>query len=404
MPDRYLDLYAPLVSLGAPQSAPLSPRPVRYNFGQGLAAPETFPVETLAECAAKVFAHGADALEYFDPSGNEAEMLFGHLGLRTELAKWISTRQGTDISPEHVLLTQGSAQGLGLIANAFVGPGDGVIVEDSTFRCTVHWMRCAGGTIATVPVEQDGMNIDAVEAQLERFAAQRIRPKVIYTIPTFHLPTGTVLSLEKRQRLLELAREWNVIVLEDNVYAELRYAGEPVPSLLSVDDAGSVVQSDSFSKMIAPGIRLGWVVAPAPVIEALAAIRQDLGVSQIIGKMMEFYLQSGDLPPHLDAANAVYRHKRDAAIAAMESYCGDAVRFDVPAGSFYLWVEMSPDFDWEGVRAECFEHGVYYRPGEMFSANDTSRHYFRLAFSYLNEADIDAGIRILGDVVAQRQP
>ena len=318
-------------------------------------------------------------------------------------ADWIVARQGAQLDVENLILTQGSAQGLALVANTLVGPGDGVIIEETTFRCTTHFMRCAGGVIATVPVDDNGMDVDAVEACLKDFARRRIRPKIIYTIPTFHLPTGTVLARERRDQLLALAAAWNVIVLEDNVYAELRYAGSPVPSLLALDQHGSVVQSDSFSKMIAPGIRLGWLAGPEELIDTMAAVRQDLGVSQLLSRIMELYMRTGDLAAHIDEATAVYRRKRDVAMAAMDAHCGNAVSYRVPEGSFYLWVEMDAQLDWTGVRAKCLERGVYYRPGEMFATDQSSRQYFRLAFSYLPESDIEEGIRILGQVLSENQ-
>lgn len=401
MRDRYLDLYSPLVSLGAPPPAfAKPPGRVQYNFGQGLAAPETFPISTLRSCAQAVFdSSGVDALEYFDPAGDEADMLLGHRGLREQLASWMLARQGIKDDADNFILTQGSAQGLALVASTFVGPGDGVIVEDTTFRCALHYMRCAGATVATVAVDSNGMDVDAVAAELESFARRRIRPKLIYTIPTFHLPTGTVLSEDRRNSLLSLASEWNVLILEDHVYAELRYAGSPVPSIASLDRDGSVIQSDSFSKMIAPGIRIGWLAAPHRVTETFAGVRQDLGVSQVLARMMEAYMRTGELPGHLQRATELYRRKRDAAVEAMTKYCGNWATYRVPEGSFYLWVELPGAIDWKAVREECLQHGVYYRPGETFSTHDNAKQHFRLAFSYSTEEDIDKGIAILGEVV-----
>ena len=402
MPNRYLDLYSPLVSLGAPAAFPKPLGPVRFNFGQGLAAPETFPTDVLSACSAEVFASaGGDALEYFDPAGEEIDMLMGHRGLRQRLAEWIHERQGVPIGPDNIILTQGSAQGLALMANTFVGPGDGVIVEETTFRCALHFLRCAGGVIATVPLDEGGMVIDEVADRLESFAARRIRPKVIYTIPTFHLPTGTVLAKDRRDQLLALAEEWNLMILEDNVYAELRYEGEAEQSLLALDRRGSVVQSDSFSKMIAPGIRIGWLAGPTEVTDTFASVRQDLGVSQLLCRMMEAYMSRGELAGHIDRATTLYRSKRDAAMRAMDKHCSAWATYGVPQGSFYLWVELAPGIDWQAVRDDCLARGVYYRPGELFGSPENGAEHFRLAFSYLQEDEIEAGIAVLGEVVRQ---
>jgi 2-aminoadipate transaminase len=404
MSNRYLDLYSPLVSLGGPPAAgAVPPEEMRFNFGQGLAAPETFPLSSLRSCSDAVFdSVGLSALEYFDPTANESDMLLGFGGLRESIAEWILTRQGRDYGADGIILTLGSAQGLSLMANTFVGPGDGVIVEETTFRCALHFMRCAGGVVSTVPIDDDGMDVNAVAEELESFARRRIRPKVIYTIPTFHLPTGTVLSEERRRQLLALTEEWNVLVLEDNVYGELRYGGTPAPSLAFLDQEGLVVQSDSFSKMIAPGIRIGWLAGPHEVIDTFAAVRQDLGISQISSRMMDLYMRSGELPEHLEKANVVYRRKRDAAVQAMEKYCSEWATYRIPDGSFYLWVQMDPRIDWNVTREECRARGVYYRAGETFATNGNASQHFRLAFSYMSEDQIEEGIAILGEVVNRR--
>lgn len=299
------------------------------------------------------------------------------------------------------MLTSGSVQGIALAINAFLGPGDAAIVEAATFPYALRYISGTGAQIFTVPVDDDGMDVDGVEERLEEIEAAGLRPKLIYTIATFQLPTGTVLSLPRRKRLLELAQDWNVLILEDNVYGEIRHTGETVPSMLSMDDSGVVIHTDSFSKTIVPALRLGWTIGSPEVLSALAAVRQDLGVSQSLSRVMAQYLAEGLFEPHLEAANQIYRRKRDIAVQALREHCGEALRFRVPDGGFYLWLEEAPDIDGEVVQKLTQESGVYCRPGELFMGSEDGKQFMRMAFSHINDDEIRRGIAVLGEAVAQ---
>lgn len=387
------------------------PNPIIFNFDQGLPAHETFPLDDLCRIAADVLDRdGGWALEYitFSPGAEDGdgyvarypEMVLGHAGLRARLAAWLAeVNHRPDLGPDNLVLTSGAVQAIALAAAAFAGPGDGVVVEAPTFPYAQRYLTMSGADVRTVPVDADGLDVAALEQRLRDMRADGVRPKLVYTIPTFHLPTGTCLPLDRRRRLLELADEWDLCVVEDAIYADLRYDGEPLPSLLQLDAAGRVLQVHAFSKLVAPGIRLGWAAGSEAMIDALARVRTDLGVSQWLARIMEQFLAEGLLAPHIARANDVYRRRRDLAADALGRHLGDQVRFDIPAGGFYLWVELLGDLDGERVRTAAIERGVLCRPGEAFGLAG-GRRFLRIAFSHTRPADIERGIARLAEAVA----
>ena len=403
-------LTSELAAGGPPLFFPDPTVPVTFNFDQGLAAEETFPLDDFKALATEVLDRdGARALEYisFDYDADDdrlfysptyVELVLGNTELRREIAAWVGRlQQRPDLGGENVILCSGSVQGISLAFNAFLEHGDGVIVEAASFPYALRYIEMRGGDIRTVPVDDDGIDVGAVEAQLKALRDEGIRPKMIYTIPTFQLPTGVCTSLDRRRRLLELADEYDVMVLEDHVYADLRVEGDHIPSLLQLDTTGRVIQAHSFSKIVAPGIRLGWMTAGAEVIGALAAVRQDLGVSQWFARMMTEFMRQGKLDPHIEAANVVYRRRRDLAVAAMREHCGELVDFRVPDGGFYLWVEMTSDrVDWDRACHQASADGVFFRPGEVFMGEEQGRRFLRLAFSHVPEVELTRGIEVLG--------
>lgn len=412
MPADITTLASSLAQGGAPLFFPDPPAKVTFNFDQGIAAEETFPLEELKELSARILERDEGrALEYisfdYDKSSDDiiyissyVELVLGHTGLRAELARWMSVKQDVPwLTADNYILTSGSVQAIAMAVNAFVDPGEGALVEAASFPYAMRFMEMRGADLRTVAIDENGMIPEALESRLKEYVAEGIRPKLLYVIPTFQLPTGVVMPLERRRRILELAEEYDLIVLEDNVYGDLRYEGEHLPTLLSLDTNGRVMQSSSFSKTVAPALRLGWMAAPAEIISSLAAVRQDLGTSQWTARLMAEYLAEDKLEPHIDAANAVYRRKRDIAVDAVREHCGEHVTFSVPQGAFYLWLELSDDVDWESAQRDAALAGVFGRPGEKFMGDDAGRGFLRIAFSHAPDHELRRGLAALGKAI-----
>ncbi|WP_157220653.1 aminotransferase-like domain-containing protein [Flavisphingomonas formosensis] len=397
-----LALRSTLAGDGPPLFFPDPDVPAIFNFDQGLAAPETFPREDLVRIAKLVLDRdGPEVLDYFDPATGYEELVYGYKGLRSEIAKRIQRTQKRTIDPLGIILTSGSVQGIALAIAGYVNAGDVVIVEAASFPYALRYMAMAGAEVRTVPVDDGGMDVDAVETLLSDIAGEGKRVKMVYTIPTFQTPTGTVLSAPRRQKLVDLAAKHGFLILEDNVYGDLRFAGEPLPTLLELDRAGLVLQCGSFSKIVAPALRLGWIAGTDEAIAGLAAVRQDLGVGQWLARVMTQYLAEGLLEPHLERANQVYKSKAETAVRAMRRYCGDYVSFREPQGSFYLWVEIDERVDWETAARMAEREGIFFRPGERFMGDTGGRQYLRLAYSHVSEDVIEQGIATLGGIIAR---
>lgn len=392
-------LRSDLAGSGPPLFFPDPEVPAVFNFDQGLAAPETFPRDDLTRLAKLVLQRdGADVLDYFDPDTGYEELVFGYKGLREQIAQRIARQQGVDVGPRGVILTSGSVQGIALAINGYVNKGDIVVVEAASFPYALRFMDMAGADLRTVPVDDDGMDVDALEALL---AAEGGRVKMVYTIPTFQTPTATEMPVARRRKLLDLARQHSFVIVEDNVYGDLRFAGEDLPTLMGMDDTGLVIQCGSFSKIVAPALRLGWIAGQPEAIAALAAVRQDLGVGQWLARVMTEYMAEGLLDPHLVEANRVYKAKAETAARTLREHCGDYVSFRDPQGSFYLWVEIDGRIDWATAARMAEREGIFCRPGERFMNDTGGRQFLRLAYSHVSEDVIRKGLETLGGILRQ---
>src|SRR5216683_307566 len=357
-------LFSDIAQSGPPLFFPDPPVPVTFNFDQGVPAEETFPLDDLEALHKEILDRDEGrAMEYismgYDRERGQIlylptyiELVLGNTGLREELASWLNRKNDrTDLTADGIILTTGSVHAIALAINAFVNAGDGVLVEATTFPYALRYFEMRGAEIQPVAIDGDGMRMDDLEDQLRALRNRGARPKMVYIVATFQLPTGVCTSLARRRRLLELADEYDLVILEDNIYGDLRYSGEPIPTLLALDTSGRVLQSHGFSKIVAPALRLGWIAGPADAVAGLAAVRQDLGVSQWTARAMAEYMARGRLDPHIEQVNGVYRQKRDVAAAAVRKYCLPQVSFEVPDGGFYLWLELADGVNWERARA-----------------------------------------------------
>jgi 2-aminoadipate transaminase len=348
-------------------------------------------VEGLARAHAEVFAEeGAQACQYGTTEGWRP--------LREWVAARMQKRGITGAAPERVLITSGSQQGIDLVAKIFLDPGDCVVVEDPCYLAALQVFRGFEAEIIPVGSDDEGMRVSEVERAIE--AAPR-RPKFVYVVSQFHNPKGTTLSLARRRRLLEVARRFQIPVVEDDPYGELRYQGIPVPPLAALDAEGLVIYLSTFSKTLSPGMRIGWAHASEEVFGALVRAKQaaDLHTNTIQQRAAARLLAEFDFDAHVERIKTVYGARRNAMLAALEEHFPPTSRWTHPDGGLFLWVELP-----EGALAEeLFERAIRERvafvPGAPFFVARTRHNFMRLNFSNSAPAMIEEGVRRLGELL-----
>jgi 2-aminoadipate transaminase len=385
---------------GSPPYFYKNPPHVVYDFDQGTPAPELFPLDDLERITADILrTDGALALDYVDPAYGYTAMFLGWDPLREQIARYLSARESRTPKIEEIIVTNGSVQAVALAANTFLEPGDAVIVEGATFPFALRYFAQNGAKVFGAEVDGDGMVPDSVERKLREAKDQGLKPKMIYTIATGQLPTGTIMPLARRERVLELAREWNTMILEDAIYNPFQYEGEVQPTFWSLDTEGRVLQSDAFSKTIAPGTRLGWMLSSQTSTLGMATARQDLGSSMLLMRVLARYLEEGLLEPHLVKSRELYKVKRAAVESALREHCADYVSWRQPKAAFYCWLELSDAVDWDKVTKAMFDQGIVMRPGELFIGQETGPKHLRMAWGHLPVDELQAGIAKFGEVL-----
>lgn len=347
----------------------------------GLPAPELLPLAAVARAQSELMVERGAELFLHSPTE-------GVTALRERLAALLPAR-GIRCAAAEVLVTSGSQQGLDLAARLFVSPGDTVVVEEPCFFGALQVFRAAQARLVGVPADRDGMRTDLLEGVLARH-----RPKLVYTLPTFQNPSGSLLPLERRQQLLEVAARAQVPVLEDDPYFELRYEGEALPSLKALDRHDQVLYLSSFSKVLFPGLRIGFFVAPRPVARRLALLKQAMDLhSNTHGQwLLERLLVSEAYAEHLERVRIAYRRRRDRMDAALRRHAPAWLRWFVPAGGFYIWCTLDRPVSTSRLAARAAELGVSYLPGDACFAGEPPEPTLRLNFTYLDEDRIDDAV------------
>jgi DNA-binding transcriptional MocR family regulator len=355
------------------------------SFAAGIPAPELYPLDDFRQAMTHVLKTAGQTL--LQPCPIE-----GYYPLRQTIAQRMAGR-GVTVRAENILIVTGSQQGLDLIARAFLRAGDEVVVEAPSYLGALQIFGAAGARLLGVPLDREGMRLDVLENILIRY-----RPKLIYTLPTFQNPSGRTMTPRRRLRLLELARRHRVPVVEDDPYGELYYTDQAPSPLLALDQDGYVIYLSTFSKTLFPGLRLGWVAAPRPVIERLSQIKQlaDLHCSTLIQGAVHEFCQRGALDRHLDHVRDLYRQRRDAMLAALAEYGPAGLEWDEPQGGFNLWCRLPPGLKARRLMAEAAQQSVALVPGEVFYPDGGGQEEMRLNFSCPPVALIEEGIQRLG--------
>ncbi|MGI6221652.1 MAG: PLP-dependent aminotransferase family protein [Coriobacteriales bacterium] len=304
------------------------------------------------------------------------------------------------VVPDDIIITSGAQQALDLIGKTFIDPGDPIILEAPTYVGTLQAFSQYQPDIHGIELDSEGMRIDLLEAELEKLGDRK--PKFIYTIPNFHNPAGVTMSLERRKRLLEVAHKHGILVIEDDPYGRLRYSGEPIASLRSMD--GNVVYLGTVSKMFAPGVRTGWIIAPKPILAKINLTKQaaDLCGSTLDQVVVEHYFNDTPWRETLEALRKQYAERRDAMLAALEEFFPPEAEWTHPDGGFFLWVTLPRFVDTDQMLSLALEQGVTYVPGKGCDAAGGCTSSMRLAFCYETPENIHEAIRRLALVIEER--
>ncbi len=378
----------------------LTERPDIISFGGGMPAPEVFPIEEFAAACQKVLRdQGPQSLQYGPTDG--------YLPLRELIARHTG-RYGIEVTPENILITSGSQQALDLLGKILINPGDRILVESPTYLGALQAWSAYGAEYVTVRMDKNGMVTEELEAAL------RSGPKFIYVLPNFQNPSGVTLAQERRMQLLELADQYGVPIVEDDPYGQLRYEGEHLTSVVVMDSQfrdncsvcyrGNVIYLSTFSKILAPGLRLAWVIAPPEVIRKMVQAKQgaDLHTSTFNQLVAYEVARGGFLDRHIKVIRSVYRERRDTMLAAMDGFFPPEVDWTHPEGGLFLWGTLPESLRSADVLKAAIEQKVAFVPGESFYPTGGGHNTMRLNFSNATPEKIMEGISRLGKVLYEK--
>lgn len=365
--------------------------PIRLSIG--IPDSDTLPKTELAEFASRrIRRPGDDAFVY--------GFGMGYTRLRALLADRYSRERGLQVSEDWFQLTNGSAGAIDLICRTLIEPGDVIISESPTYMGTLRNFKGVQADVRAASMDDDGMRVDELETLIPALEAEGKRIKFIYTISTFHNPTGATLTLERRLKLLEIAARHNILVLDDDAYGDLYFGDQPPPSLSSLSGGYGVLTVGTLSKTLATGLRVGWIHGEPALVELFGTMRFAMGLNQLMVRVIADYMDEGRLDRHIDAARVLYRAKMETLADALEHHAGDFIEFKRPIGGFYLWADVAPGgLTAKDVWQTAFEEGVAFTPGVNFftARHDPEGERVRIAFPQTPLGELEEGARRFGD-------
>lgn len=371
----------------------LTARPDIISFAGGLPAEELFPIADIKETVSTMLdAEGQKALQY-GPS-------LGYVPLREQIAARMNEKLFTDVTADNILITNGSQQGLDMMARLFCNKGDYIVVEKPTYLGAISAFNLSEPNYIEIENDEEGMNVEALEEALK--TNDRIR--MIYVISDFQNPTGMTWSLERRKKFMEVVNKYEIPVVEDNPYGELRFEGEFLPSLKSLDTKGLVLLLGTFSKTFAPGFRLGWIAASTELIGKCDLIKQgaDLASASSAQRVASYFIANCDFDGHVQKVRAVYAKRCKAMQEAMATYFPTGVTYTSPQGGLFCWVTLPKEVNARDVFKDCVEAKVAFVPGDAFFVKpEGNANYMRLNYSCSDEAKIEEGIKRIATVLTK---
>jgi 2-aminoadipate transaminase len=360
--------------------------PEAVFFGGGVPPTEAIPVARLREGADRAWADGAEVLLYGE--------VRGYRPLRELIVERMAAR-GAIVDPADVLITNGAQQGIDLAARIFIDPGDIVLTEEPTFMDALRVFRSHEAEPVGVPVDEEGLQVDVLAAMLDRLPKC---PKFLYTMPTYQNPMGVSMSTARRTALVDLARERGIVIVEDDPYGELSYDGDPPPTLKSLDP--EVIFLGTFSKVLAPGLRVGWVASSPRLREAFFNVKEGTDIHNERIMTRTVYHSARDfLDEHIATTREIYRLRRDAMLAGLEREMPAGVRWTTPHGGFFLWVTLPEQFETDAMLPDATDRGVIYLPSSWFYPDRSWTRSLRLNFSAQPEERIAEAVRTLAETI-----
>jgi 2-aminoadipate transaminase len=370
--------------------------PQVISLAGGMPDPATFPVEEIKEITQEVLTkNSAQALQYSTTEGLPA--------LRKCILDYLA-KDGNNGELENIIISSGSQQGLDLVGKVFLSPGDIAIVELPSYLAALNAFHSYGGELVGIPMDDEGMQMDILEEKLTRLKKEAKKVKFIYTISNFQNPAGVTMSLARRKKIIEIAQKFNLFIVEDNPYEKLRFEGEPIPSIYSLDNNGSVISLGTFSKILCPGLRLAWILGNKDIIGKMTILKQatDLCTS-ILSQLIAYeYFQLGKLEENIKSNIQIYKQKRNAMLNTLEKHFPKEVTWTKPQGGFFVVATLPEYIDTGEMFKEAIEENVAYVPGGPFFADGKGKNTMRLSFCYPSMEDIDEGIKRLGKVIKKR--
>lgn len=367
--------------------------PTVVSLSAGNPSPEAFPAKEIAEISAKLMAETPiAALQY--------SITEGYTPLREFLTDYMKTKHNTGSDSDDILITSGAQQIMDLASKAILNEGDVVICENPSFIGSLNTFRSYNARLAGVTVESDGMNVEELEQTLKN----EPRAKFIYTIPNFQNPSGVTMSLEKRQAVYELAKKYGVLIIEDNPYGDLRFRGEFLPNIKSFDTEGIVIYAGSFSKVISPGMRVGYTIAPKPIFQKMVVCKQGQDVHTNIWSQIvcHRFITEYDFDAHLARLRSIYKKKAEYAMELLDKHLAPKITYHKIDGGLFIWCDLPKNVDTAEFCMKAVQNKVCVVPGTAFMANPTDEtHSFRINFSTPTDEQLKKGIEILGEMAKE---
>ena len=366
------------------------------SLAGGMPDPATFPAKEINQVTQQILTkNSARALQYSSTEGLPE--------LRELILNWFS-EDNKKVGLDNIVITSGSQQGLDLVSKVLLNPGDIVIVELPSYLAALNAFRSYGGEMRGISMDDEGVEVDILEETLTQLKKEGKKVKFIYTISNFQNPAGVTMSLPRRKRVLEIARKFEVFILEDNPYDKLRFEGEPLPSIYSLDNEGYVISLGTFSKILCPGLRLAWVLGDKKIIEKIVIMKQATDLcTTILNQLIVYeYCRQNDIDKNIESNIKIYRKKRDVMLNALSKYFPSEASWTKPEGGFFIFVTLPEYIDVDEMFPEAIEEGVAYVSGSAFFANGKGKNTMRLSFCYPKEEDIEEGIKRLGKVIKKR--